>query len=385
MKKSRGKIKVLFMIDNLRGGGAERVLSFILRDLDRERFEASLFLVIKEGIYLKEVPDDVPVSGIFRDVNTIKLGVFRSAYRLYRRSQLELFKIFPALLSLRSRIKSHYDVGISFCEGHNLPLLDLESNRFKKTISWIHVDLRTHRCPLGISRVGCYAGRADKLFFVSEDARKGFLEIFPAQHLNAKTEVIYNPIDTKMILQKAEMFCPRKKEKFTLIAVGRLSRQKRFDKLIRVHRRLLDAGIDHRVWILGEGEERALLEMEVRKEGVTSTFSFLGFQTPYPYLKSADLFVMTSDYEGLPVALAEAMVLGKPIVSTRVTGPIELLENGKYGCLVENTEKAIEEGLKAMILDSSLREKYTARLRENKDGFIFPTNVRDIEKQILSL
>ena len=384
-KNDQKKIKVLFMIDNLRGGGAERILSYILRDLDRNKFEPSLFLVIKEGVYLDQVPGDVPVFGIFRNVENIKNLPLKYIYRLYRRTCLELFKIFPAWLSLRSGINKHYDIGISFCEGHNMPLLSLKSHFFNKQIAWIHVDLRIHRCPLGIQRVGHYASRADRIFFVSQDAQKGFLETFPDYNLENKMEVVYNPIDVKGILKQAASSREIHKDEFTILSIGRLTKQKRFDKLISVHENLLRKGIKHQIWILGEGEDRQALEEQTKALDVSKTCHFLGFRNPYAYLKSADLFVMTSDYEGLPVVVCEAMVLEKPIVATCVTGPRELLENGKYGLLTDNNEFAIEEGLRKMILNASFREEYTNKLKENKDKFIFPTNLHEIEQKLQDL
>jgi len=381
--EKRNRKKILFMIDSLTGGGAERILSYILHYLDRSKFDISLFLVIKEGVYLKDVPTDIPVSGIFGDVKRIRSPFLRLFYRLYRRTCLELFKIFPAFLSFRSGIKSHYNIGVSFCEGHNMPLLLLKSNYFKKTIAWIHVDLRTHRCPLGISRVGYYASKADRVFFVSNDAFTGFKELFPGCQNEQNMQVVYNPIDAKEILKQAELSPEIPKDKFTVLSIGRLTRQKRFDKLIRVHKLLLDRGIDHNVWILGEGEDCSNLDNQIRDLGVSETCKLLGFQNPYVYLKNADMFVMTSDYEGLPVVVCESMVLAKPIVSTRVTGPKELLEDGKYGLLVDNNEKAIENGLEEMILHSELREKYINKLKENRNNFIFPEDLSSITNLLM--
>ena len=379
------RVSLLFMIDNLLGGGAERILSFILQNIDRKKFDVSLFLVIHEGVYLSQIPNDVKILYIFRSVKRFSFLPMKYLYRLYRRTCLELFKLIPAFLSLRSGIQHHYDIGISFCEGHNLSLLSLKARLFTKTISWIHVDLRFHHCPLGIPRVGRYASKADHVYFVSNDALAGFKELFPGCKNEQNMEVVYNPVNADEILKQSELSPEIPKNKFTILAIGRLTKQKRFDKLINVHKRLLDKGIDNQVWILGEGEDKSKLETQAKNLGVSESCKFLGYQNSYIYLKSADLFVMTSDYEGLPVVVCEAMVLAKPIVSTCVTGPRELLEDGKYGLLTDNNEEAIEKGMKDMILSQELREKYVEKLKENRNHFIFPTNLSYIEKRLLSL
>jgi len=160
---------------------------------------------------------------------------------------------------------------------------------------------------------------------------------------------------------------------------------KRFDKLLNVHKRLIDKGIEHEVWILGEGGDRKALEAQIDRLGIGKTCFLPGFVNPYPYLCAADVFVMTSDYEGLPVVICEAMVMAKPIVATAVTGPSELLENGKYGVLTENAEAAIETALQTMLEQPKLRESYSRKLRENRENFIFPTNVKDIEERLMAL
>jgi glycosyltransferase involved in cell wall biosynthesis len=169
------------------------------------------------------------------------------------------------------------------------------------------------------------------------------------------------------------------------VAVGRLTVQKRFDKLLNVHKRLLDEGVDHEVWILGTGEKEKALKAQAKRLGITHSCLFLGFRNPYPYLRSADVFAMTSDYEGLPVVICEAMVLAKPIVSTAVTGPNELLERGRYGLLVENTEDAIQKGLSDMLQNEALRQDYSLRLKNDRGKFIFPPDIKEIECKLAAI
>ncbi len=380
-----GKKKILFMIDSLGGGGAERVLLHILRDMDRSKFDISLFLVIRQGVYLSGIPTDIPCSWIFRSTDNIRFVPFVYIYRIYRRMMLELFKLFPVLLSAMSRIKEDYDIGVSFYEGHSTPLLSLKSDYFRKKVSWIHIDLRTHTPQINKDKLRFYARGFDRIYFVSGDAKKGFVELFPEYKNNTTLDVVFNPIDYKAIQEAVSKGVKPIKRRLTVLGIGRLAPQKRFDKLLNVHKRLLDSGVEHDVWILGEGSEYKMLESKIRDLGIEDSCQLLGFRDPYPYLAVSDVFAMTSDYEGLPVVVCEAMLLCKPIVSTRVTGPRELLEDGRYGMLVENTEEGIFEGMKEMLLNKELRESYSERLQDNYGNFIFPSDVKNIEERMLAL
>lgn len=121
-----------------------------------------------------------------------------------------------------------------------------------------------------------------------------------------------------------------------VVAVGRLSRQKGFDVLLRAHRSVLDQGLPHRLLVLGEGEQRAELEALVDDLGVRPTVSMPGFAPrPLAVLAAADLYVLASRWEGFSQTVAESLLLGTPVVSTDcVSGPRELLRDGAHGRLV---------------------------------------------------
>jgi glycosyltransferase involved in cell wall biosynthesis len=373
------------MIDTLGGGGAEKVLVTILKNLDRTKFDVDLFLIIKEGIYVKEIPPDIICFHIFNDAENIHFLPFKYLYRLFRRSTLELFNIFPRLLYRTSGIKKNYDIAVSFYEGRTTLLFSTNTGHFKKKLAWIHIDMRMHRSVIRSKDIRRCVRECDRIYFVSQGAKEGFIALFPEFKGKQHLEVVYNPIDYQSILKEAEQSLPISKNKPAIVAIGRLTAQKRFDKLLNVHKQLLDEGIDHEVWILGTGENERTLKTQAKQLGITHSCLFLGFRNPYPYLRCADVFVMTSDYEGLPVVVCEAMILAKPIVSTAVTGPNELLESGRYGLLVENTEDAIKKGLSDMLQNEGLRKEYSMRLKNNREKFIFPSDIKEIEYKLASI
>ena len=141
---------------------------------------------------------------------------------------------------------------------------------------------------------------------------------------------------------------------FTIVSVARLNYDKGIDKLIRVHRQLLNEGIKNRVIVIGEGSQRSYFEHLININKIKDTFILEGYKiNPYDYIKNADLFVLASDSEGLPLVIMESMILQKPIVATNVNGTRELLQDG-YGMLVENNDIGLYTGIKEMILNKEL-------------------------------
>src|SRR5690606_20874334 len=153
---------------------------------------------------------------------------------------------------------------------------------------------------------------------------------------------IYNPLDTDEILGKANE--PIGHYKFstsakTFVSVGTVFPQKGFDRLLKAHRRLLDEGFAHRILILGDGYAFENLKKLQKELGLSESVTLLGYtENPYPFVKAADFYLLSSRYEGFPTVLSEAVALKKKIIATDVSGVRELLEDGKLGLITENSE-----------------------------------------------
>ena len=152
-------------------------------------------------------------------------------------------------------------------------------------------------------------------------------------------QVIYNPIVTSDLLKKSE--APLEHPWFgsgeppVILGVGRLTAQKAFDVLITAFSQVRKTQ-QARLLILGEGEERPMLEALVKQLGLEQDIALPGFvSNPYSYMAHASLFVLSSRWEGLPTVLVEAMSVGTPVIATDCpSGPREILRNGQYGPLV---------------------------------------------------
>ena len=167
-----------------------------------------------------------------------------------------------------------------------------------------------------------------------------------------------------------------------VLTVGRLVWEKAYDRLIRVHKRLLDEGIEHTLTIIGEGLVKSELEHLISNLGVESHCKLLGAKdNPYPYMEQADIFVSSSVVEGLPGVVIESMILEKPIVATNIMGSNELLKS-QLGLLVENSEEGLYSGLKQMIQQEELRKTYINNLRDIKQ---FPFDKEIVLEQLKNL
>jgi len=351
--------KILFMIDSLNGGGAEKVLINILNRLDYNKFDITLFFIYGEGIYLKYVPENVKIKYLTLGNNTINNWNFgkKYIYKLYRKilfTFVNLLKGFPVYKFI---LKDKYDIEISFIEGLTCFYVANSTNKISRKISWIHTDLEKRR-PLKSKQEIESLSTMDKIICVSHGSKDSVLNLYP--HLEKKVQVIYNPIDKEEIIRKSNEIIEYKKKKITVITVGRLEYIKGHNILIQAHKELIDEGIDHDLIIIGEGSLHKEIEQRIEKDNLEGSVKLLGYiENPYPYIKASDIFVLPSRYEGFSLVIAEALILGKPVIATKCVGPTELLDN-KYGILIEpNDVDSLKLHLKQMILDEKTRQYYS--------------------------
>lgn len=360
--------KILFVIQTLGGGGAEKVLINLLDNINYNKYKVDVLVISDEGVYKNKINPNVEKIAIFKGTDNIKNRIHRNIYKIYRRIYMKLIQKNPSIA--RKVIKNkEYDIEVSFLEG--LGAVIVAGGSCTKKIGWIHTDLSKYDSIISKAELEKSYDKMDKIIFVSEESKKGFLKTFEKfKNRDELLEVIYNPIDEDEIKRKSKEHVDYEKEEITLIAVGRLIKSKRIDRLVRIHKRLLDNGIKNEFVILGEGQEKKQLESLIRELNVSDTFKLVGFtDNPYKWINMADIYVMSSEYEGLPLVIAEAMTLNKPIVSTSVTGPNEMLHFGEYGLLVKNDDEDLYNGIKKMILDEKLRNEYAETLKCKKSEF----------------
>ena len=369
--------KVLFFIPNLMHGGAEKVLVNLLNNLDKTKYDITLQTIFDVGVNKKYLNKDIKYKYIFK--------------KLFRGSTT-LFKFCSPKFLYKYLIKEKYDIAVSYLEGPTARIISGCPYEDSKKISWIHTEMKDFdKFSVGFRSEReakmCYE-KFDKIVCVSNTVKEKFLEI--AEGNTCNIDVVYNTNETEQILQKS-------KEKvedvsfnnkiINICSVGKITQVKGYDRLARVHKKLIDEGLDHHIYILGIGEDEDKINKYIKENNLQETYTLLGFKdNPYKYVSKCDLFVCSSYREGFSTAVTESLVVGTPVVSTLCSGAQELLGyNNEYGLVVENSEEGIYEGIKKLLEDRELLAYYKEKASERGSFFSKEKTVKAVEDMIDSL
>lgn len=239
-----------------------------------------------------------------------------------------------------------------------------------KKVQWIHTDyvawrdLSTWTKAVTKHDADLYS-RYDTIVCLSEELRKKFIALYP--HLKETTVVIPNFIQTKQIRELAAKRAniSVSPEIYNLITIGRMEPEKRYDLVLKTAAELKALGLLFHWYLVGDGRLRGLLMRSAIELGVEKQVIFTGMlDSPYPLLKHCDVLVLLSDYEGTPVIIDEAKVLGVPILARDVGGVKEQLENGEYGKILpemNSVAKQLQEFLEKGCGVSSSRMTFDDR------------------------
>ena len=377
------KVGILFLIESFAGGGAEKVLSVLIKHFNYENFEVTVCPIADDGIYCGEVKRQVDH---YKSIISYKGSSLR---QLWNKIKYKLvYSYLPLSWVYKLFVPQGNDIEIAFCEGFVTKLLS-HANSESKKIAWIHTDLRDNPWPI---KLGIYKNIDEekkaystfhKIVCVSQSACQSFCSLYG---LDDKAIAIYNPIDVNDIRSKIGQKKRDKDGTIRLISVGRLVPQKGFDRLLKVVKRLHDGGYSAHLLILGEGDERKTLEKYVGSCDMQSYVSLPGFsENPYQEMSESDLFVCSSRAEGFSLVIAEAMVLGIPVISTYCSGPNELLQEGKYGMLVENSEGGLYQGIKTLLNDQTKLDKLREMVLSGEKMFSVDETMHHIEQLLEEL
>lgn len=366
------KRKVLFFADGLYGGGAERVLQTVLKYLDKDLFDITLYSV-KEETLNDLYPCNINYQYIFHSWNQNDGILMRLKKKIVNKFKLWIYYHLSPTVFYFLFVKGKYDVEVAFIEGYATRIVSGSTNKESKKIAWVHIDLeKNHWTPIAYRNTNeekqCYS-RYDTVVGVSQSVMKVNERLFPDIKKNI---YIYNPVDAQYILHKAEINVNinRKAKVFKLVTCGRLVLQKGYVRLIEVIEKLIKEGYELNLIIIGGGPEEVLLRDKIKEFGLEQKIVLTGFlDNPYPVMKQADCFICSSYAEGFSLVILEAMVLGIPVISTNCSGPNELIQNSQYGILVENSFNGIYDGLKRVLEHPELLEFYKKMAFERGNDF----------------
>lgn len=365
--------KVLFFIPNLSVGGAEKVLVNLINNIDKSKFDITVQVLFPGGVNEQFLKKDIK---------------YRSCFKKTIKGNSKIFKLFKPETLYKRFIKEHYDIVVSYLEGPTARIVAGCPDKDTKLVCWIHCRFDSPET----ASVGfrCFDEakelfrRFDRIICVSKWVENYFCKTVGDFHC---TEVLYNTNESEEIFQKSlqpvddvvfDENC------FNLCSVGKIEPVKAFDRLARIHKQLLEEGINNKVYLLGDGSQKSEISVFLKQNHLENTFIFLGYKTnPYKYVSKCDLFVCSSISEGFSTAATEALIVGTPVCTVEVSGMREMLgEHNEYGVVTENSEEALYEGIKSLLTDSEKLARYKKQAQIRGKDFSTENTVKAVEEML---
>ena len=351
------KKKLLFVTNHfVYSDGVAKVLLSLLNALDKEKYDITLTVFYSfDKKFAARLDNAVKVKKVFG-------FYFRGLSRIVRK--------LPSALWYKLIVKENYDAEIGFQGGIPISLIGKSRNKNAMHIAWMH----------GYNNEQTEAfEKCDKIAICAKSTAEKFKESF---RYPERVFCVYNLVNDFEIQEMAKEK-PRieKKYPFTFCSVGRLSPEKGFLRLLKCHKRLMDEGMYHNLWIVGDGSTGGELRSYVKENKLNESVILTGFdENPYKYMAHCDCFVCSSYTEGYSTVCTESAILGTPIISTLVNGAKELIEDNDCGIVVENDDEALYLGMKKMLLNKELLFECKKNLENPKTPLFYRDRLKAAEE-----
>lgn len=380
--------KIIFVIESMNIGGTEKALLSMISEIPTDKYDITILLLKNSGGFLEFIPKHIKIKHL-KEYDDVEFYMNQSAkeillseikskqyfsgiktlfyYGISRISRDYNFYFNNKIMKRVNKLNEEYDIAISYQgpPSNFSAYLVTTKIKSKKKIQWVHSDVS--KLNLDIKTINNLYKNFDKIFVVSNQAKNKFEELFPK--LKGLTEVFNNIISSKLVTYQSKL-----KSGFNdnfdgvrILTVGRLSGEKGQEITIPILSRLREEGYNLKWYCVGEGILRDNYEKLIKEYNLEEYYILLGNDTnPYPYFKECDIYVQPSKFEGYCIALAEARMFNKPIVSTDFIGAREQLINNETGFIVQFNDKEIYDAIKKIINDKNTRDKFSANLRKQK-------------------
>lgn len=360
-------------------GGIEKALISMLNNIDYTSYRVDLFIVESGGELEKEIPKEVKINYIYekrlRDsiVESIKNFNITNLFNvtmigINSRIMKNKYKLFRFMTKKLPNVDEVYDIAVAYHNPITFPTVyAIDKIIANKKVMWIHSDINQYSEIVDDFKE--YYEKYDVIFGVSNGVVKEFSNRYP--DLKNKCHVYYNYISKSEILKK----CDEKKyyfgedNKINILTVGRLSWEKGIHKIPQIAKKLMENNSNFKWYIIGDGPEKSKIAELIRNLNVEEKVILLGNKkNPYNYMRDCDIYVQTSTYESYCLTVTEAKCFEKPIVSTKVIGAIEQIEDRKNGILVNDNIDELYNEIKNLINNDKLRKELAINLsNENID------------------
>lgn len=373
--------KILFVVNTMGRAGAETALLELLRVLDDPRYELHLYIIMGQGEMIGQIPACVKLlnkrvsrrsvltgrgkramvrticAAFFRNGRYVHklVGIVRNLTEMRKQGKFSIEKLLWRMMSDGAhRFNENYDLAVAYLEGASAYYV-AEHVKARQKAGFVHIDYKSAGYTRKMDQ-GCWE-QFDRIFGVSDEVKEHFLEVYP--EYEEKIRVFHNIVNQKAIRAKA-----KKKGGFKdgydglrLLTVGRLTYQKGYDIAVEAMKRIKDAGVCARWYVLGEGDQRRMLEKKITALGLRDDFVLLGAAAnPYPYYVQADIYIHATRYEGKSIAIQEAQTLGCAVIASDCNGNREQIADGRDGVICELNPQAIADCVMELLKDKEKRK-----------------------------
>lgn len=348
--------KLLFVITQFYKGGAEVALLNLFKQLSPEEYEIDF--LIYDQIILRDAQSLIPLIPKWINVCNAseregKLAIIKKVwYKIYYKITRQQLYRRTAYEFVRGKI---YDVAFSYGEWFS-PQFVAEKVNARKKMVWIHADI-DKASYINKKVLFGYNNYIDGYIFVSKESKNSAEKVFPV--LIGKSHVVHNMCDDYKIRKLGqEPLDEDFNAKTWLLSVANLREEKNYPRMIESMKCLINLGINIK-WVCIGSTANAFLLNKINsllaKYHMESNFFLLGAkENPYKYMSKANAVIVLSDYESWSMVITEAKLLGIPVISTKTSGAIEQIEDGKNGILVSFDPEQIAQSIKEFLLNPEI-------------------------------
>lgn len=365
-KKMNPKKQLLFIYDSMCIGGSTTSLLNLLFELDYTKYDVDLLLYRSGGILFDYIPSEVRVLEPAQIPNKKVVKIFKFVFSIYFWKSLFASIKYEKRLGFNGQIlnqmsanlfgrkvEKKYDVAVSYVEGLSNAYLATTKIEAAKKIGWVHCDYQKSGFFPELDK-NVYK-KLDCIVAVSPECQLRNNAVLKCK----KSVFLPNILSKSSVVSKSQLeplndgaFDSFKNfDGYKLITVARLDNSsKALERVCYSARDLKKNNIKFLWLVIGEGSSRNELESLINEFNIEENLRLIGQRiNPMPFIKHADIFVLSSRYEGKPMSITESMLLGTPCLVTNYTSAHEQIKNDYNGWIVENNDEAIAKKIISLL------------------------------------
>ncbi|MGO2103520.1 MAG: glycosyltransferase [Psychroflexus halocasei] len=362
---------ILFISNNLGNGGAEKVLVNLVNNMNHQKYNVTLRTIIDGGENKQYLNNNIKYDFLFK--------------RYFK--GINYLNYLPSKYIYKKLTHGNFDVIIVYLHGVLTKIIS-NAPSSQKTIAYLHANMESSpfiKSFKNKKQIQKCFNNYNAIVSVSKSVEESFKKV---SGINKNLHVIYNTFDVENIKLKSREkltdLVSTSHEVVKICSVGKLTKVKGYERLLIIIKRLRDEKINLKLTIVGDGEQKEILNNFIRRNNLDNDVQLVGFQSnPYKYIAESDLFICSSYSEGFSSVVVESIITGTPVLTTKCAGMAEIIgENNEYGVIVENDSESLYNGLKRLLTNKTELGHYTMKSKERSNYFSTENGVNQVENLI---